>query len=133
MTTIYKYDLLEKGDDIIEGNIRKILHVGKQKGSIMVWAEIDTSLPKTAFKIEFVATGEEIETDNFFNNNIYLGTVVYNDLMVIHVYYRRLENKNVKNNNPFNNNGISQKANFNTAKEENAVVVINPLLLKEFV
>ena len=128
MTTIYKYDLLKKGDGIIEGNIRKILHVGKQKGSIMVWAEIDTSLPKTTFKIEFVATGEEIKTDNFFDKNIYLGTVVYDDLMVVHVYYRELKNCNVKNKAPIKENNNKEKK-----SEIVNINIIDPMLLREFV
>ena len=128
MTTIYKYDLLEKADGIIEGNIRKILHVGKQKGSIMVWAEIDTSLPKTTFKIEFVMTGEEIETDNFFNNNIYLGTVVYNDHMVVHVYYKELKNCGVKNKTPIKENNSKEKK-----SEMVSISMIDPMLLREFV
>ena len=129
MTTIYKYDLLEKCDGIIEGNIRKILHVGKQKGSIMVWAEIDTSLPKTAFKIELVGTGEEIKTDNFFNKNIYLGTLIYNDLMVVHVYYRELKNYSIKNKTPIKENNDNKKKESETI----SISMINPILLREFV
>lgn len=92
MRSIYKYDIVEAKDGIIEGPITKLLHVGVQHNSIKVWAEIDTNAPIRKFQILPIGTGWNLDTGRadkqcVLDTHTYMGTVMLaNGNLVFHVY-----------------------------------------------
>lgn len=92
MRSIYKYDIIEAKDGIIEGPITKLLHVGVQHNSIKVWAEVDTNAPIRKFQILPLGTGWNLDTGRadkqcVLDTHTYMGTVMLaNGNLVFHVY-----------------------------------------------
>ena len=92
MRSIYKYDIVEAKDGIIEGPITKLLHVGAQHNSIKIWAEIDTNAPIRKFQILPLGTGWNLDTGRtdkqcVLDTHTYMGTVMLaNGNLVFHVY-----------------------------------------------
>lgn len=91
MRTIYKYDLSDMNNNILEGPIVKFLHADQQHGRIMVWAEVDTSLPNRQFQIFPIGTGWDmtLSKECIFDTHTYLGTVsLFGGSYIFHVYYK---------------------------------------------
>lgn len=89
--TIYKYEVPGK----IKGKIKRFLQPQMQYGQVMIWAELDSSLPEREFIATPIGTGWEIERgDGMFDimeNGIYCGTVM-DDPYVWHVYVCEIPN-----------------------------------------
>lgn len=99
MRTIYKYDLSDAKDNIIEGPIVRLLHAGQQHGRVMVWAEVDTSLPMRQFEVFPIGTGWDLtlEKNCVLDTHTYLNTVqLFNGSYIFHVYYKDVTPKKVK-------------------------------------
>ena len=92
MRSIYKYDIVEAKDGIIEGPITKLLHVEAQDNSIKVWAEVDTNAPARKFQILPLGTNWNLDsgrTDKqcILDTHTYMGTVMLaNGNLEFHIY-----------------------------------------------
>ena len=92
MKTIYKYQIdLQNLDKIFEVPLDRFLTAQLQYGSIMVWAAIDTNLPKQKIKFDVYGTGDP-QADTTGKN--YLGTVqCLSGNIVLHVFWSYAEFK----------------------------------------
>lgn len=91
MRTIYKYDLSDAKNNIVEGPIVKLLCAGEQYGRIMIWAEVDTSLPTRKFEVFPIGTGWDLTLykNCVLDTHTYLGTVsLFGGSYIFHVYYK---------------------------------------------
>ena len=91
MRSIYKYDITTVENGIIEGPITKLLSVQAQRGSIMVWAEVDTDKLNRKFQIIPIGTGWPLDAptgeDCILDTHNYIGTVqLAGGALVFHVY-----------------------------------------------
>lgn len=134
MRTIYKYDLSDAKDSIIEGPITKLLYAGEQHGRIMVWAEVDTLLPMRQFEVFPIGTGWDLtlESKCILDTHTYLNTVqLFNGSYVFHVYYKDVTPKKVKI--EIKDEKI-RKIDLNKSKEIEitGTGMINPNVLKKF-
>lgn len=135
MRTIYKYDLSDAKNNIIEGPIVKLLHAGQQYGRIMIWAEVDTSLPTRKFEVFPIGTGWDLtlESKCVLDTHTYLNTVqLFNRSYIFHVYYKDVTPKEVRK---FEINGEKVGTiNLNKSKkaEISATGMINVDVLKKF-
>ena len=92
MRSIYKYDIVDAKNGVIEGPITKLIHLGVQHNRIKVWAEIDTNAPIRKFQILPIGTGWNLDSasadqQSVLDTHTYLGTVMLaNDNLVFHVY-----------------------------------------------
>ena len=125
MRTIYKYDLSDAKNNIIEGPITKLLCAGEQYGRVMVWAEVDTSLPTRKFEVFPIGTGRDLtlESKCVLDTHAYLNTVqLFNGSYIFHVYYKEVIPKEVR------------KIDLNKSKkaEFSATGMINVDVLKKF-
>ena len=143
MRSIYKYDIVEAKDGIIEGPITKLLHVGVQHNSIKVWAEIDTNAPIRKFQILPLGTGWNLDTGRadkqcVLDTHTYMGTVMLaNGNLVFHVYGTEIVPAPVKKPEPPKekvakaekvvDNGKSKEATFS-----GTITMINPDVLRQF-
>lgn len=131
MKTIYKFNITSAEGGTIKGPIIKLLDVQVQNSNLVVWAEVDTSLPDRKFLFIPVCTGMPLDgevfgKENFFNTFSYLGTVQLPTLsLVFHMYVAEiLEEAETK---------IKAKTDKNkevTFTSTNCV--INPKVLKQF-
>lgn len=81
MKTIHKYTL--GTDTVIDTYLGvKFLSVQMQHNGVSLWAEVDTSKPKTQKRITCFGTGHEI-SDSVI---CYIGTVQIDSFLVFHFY-----------------------------------------------
>ena len=86
MNTIYKYEIPVGGGAIQMPNSAKILSVGVQGESLMLWAEVDPERSEYARLFEVFGTGHKILSD-MVTSREFIGTAFMSDL-VWHVYER---------------------------------------------
>lgn len=141
MRSIYKYDIVEAKDGIIEGPITKLLHVGVQHNSIKVWAEVDTNAPIRKFQILPLGTGWNLDTVRadkqcVLDTHTYMGTVMLaNGNLVFHVYGAEILPTSVKKPEPPKEKN-EKKATINNTKEatfSGTITMINPDVLRKFI
>lgn len=137
MKSIYKYDIVEAKDGIIEGPIIKLLHVGVQHNSIKVWAEIDTNAPIRKFQILPIGTGWDLDSFRADNQSIldthtYMGTAMLaNGNLVFHVYGTEIIPAPVKKPEPPKEKVANHSKNKETTFSGN-ITIINPDVLRKF-
>ena len=143
MRSIYKYDIVEAKEGIIEGPITKLLHVGVQHNSIKVWAEIDTNAPTRKFQIIPLGTGWNLDIGRadkqcVFDTHTYIGTVMLaNDNLVFHVYGAEIVPAPVKKPEPPKEKveKVEKVIDNNKNKEatfSGTITMINPDVLRRF-
>lgn len=143
MRSIYKYDIVEASDGIIEGPITKLLHVGVQHNSIKVWAEIDTDAPIRKFQILPIGTGWNLDStradkQSILDTHTYMGTVMLaNGNLVFHVYGTEIVPAPVKKPEPPKENVVKVEKVVDNNKNKEAtfsgtITMINPDVLKQF-
>lgn len=143
MRSIYKYDIMEAKDGIIEGPITKLLHVGAQHNGIKVWAEIDTDAPIRKFQILPIGTGWNLNSagagkQSILDTHTYMGTVMLaNGNLVFHVYGTEIIPTPVKKPEPPKQKvAKAEKAVDNNKSKEatfsGTITMINPDVLKQF-
>jgi len=86
MNTIYKYEIPVGGGAIQMPNSAKILSVGVQGESLMLWAEVDPERSGYQRQVEVFGTGHPIRNEMCVSRE-FIGTVFMSDL-VWHVYER---------------------------------------------
>lgn len=81
---IYKYQLELKAEQVLESSYMhfKPLHVGLQKGTICLWAEVGSLSMKGNIRIACFGTGQSVPINTGFHH---IGTVQQNGL-VWHFY-----------------------------------------------
>lgn len=142
MRSIYKYDIVEAKDGIIEGPITKLLHVGVQHNSIKVWAEVDTNAPTRKFHILPLGTGWNLDTGRadkqcVLDTHTYMGTVMLaNGNLVFHVYGAEILPAPIKKPEPSNEKieKNEKKVSFDKTKEatfSGTITMINPDVLRQ--
>lgn len=143
MRSIYKYDIVEAKDGIIEGPITKLLHVGVQHNSIKVWAEIDTNAPIRKFQILPLGTGWNLDTGRadkqcVLDTHTYMGTVMLaNGNLVFHVYGTEIISAPVKKPEPPKEKVAKVEKVVDNSKSKEAtfsgtITMINPDVLRQF-
>lgn len=141
MRSIYKYDIVEAKDGVIEGPITKLLHVGVQHNSIKVWAEVDTNAPVRKFQILPLGTGWNLDTGRadkqcVLDTHTYMGTVMLaNGNLVFHVYGAEILPTPVKKPEPPKEKN-EKKVAINNTKEatfSGTITMINPDVLRKFI
>jgi hypothetical protein len=143
MRSIYKYDIVEAKDGIIEGPITKLLHVGVQHNSIKVWAEVDTNAPIRKFQILPLGTGWNLDTGRadkqcVLDTHTYMGTVMLaNGNLVFHVYGTEIVPAPVKKPEPPKEKTAKVEKVVDNSKNKEAtfsgtITMINPDVLKQF-
>ena len=143
MRSIYKYDIVEAKDGIIEGPITKLLHVGVQHNSIKVWAEIDTNAPIRKFQILLIGTGWNLDTGRadkqcVLDTHTYMGTVMLaNGNLVFHVYGTEIVPTPVKKPEPPKEKAAKVEKVVDNSKSKEAtfsgtITMINPDVLRQF-
>lgn len=141
MRSIYKYDIVEAKDGIIEGPIVRLLHVGVQHNSIKVWAEVDTNAPVRKFQILPLGTGWNLDTGRadkqcVLDTHTYMGTVMLaNGNLVFHVYGAEILPAPVKKPEPPKEKN-EKKVAINSPKEatfSGTITMINPDVLRKFI
>lgn len=143
MRSIYKYDIVEAKDGIIEGPITKLLHVGVQHNSIKVWAEIDTNAPIRKFQILPLGTGWNLDTGRadkqcVLDTHTYMGTVMLaNGNLVFHVYGTEIISTPVKKPEPPKEKVAKVEKAIDNSKSKEAtfsgtITMINPDVLRQF-
>lgn len=143
MRSIYKYDIVETKDSIIEGPITKLLHVGVQHNSIKVWAEIDTNAPIRKFQIIPIGTGWNLDSaradkQSILDTHTYMGTVMLaNGNLVFHVYGTEIVPAPVKKPEPPKKRVEKVEKVIDNSKNKEAtfsgtITMINPDVLRQF-
>lgn len=143
MRSIYKYDIVEAMDGIVEGPITKLLHVGVQHNSIKVWAEIDTNAPIRKFQILPIGTGWNLDStradkQSILDTHTYMGTVMLaNGNLVFHVYGTEIVPAPVKKPETPKEMVAKVEKVVNNSKSKEAtfsgtITMINPDVLKQF-
>lgn len=143
MRSIYKYDIVEAKDGIIEGPITKLLHVGVQHNSIKVWAEVDTNAPIRKFQILPLGTGWNLDTGRadkqcVLDTHTYMGTVMLaNGNLVFHVYGTEIVPAPVKKPEPPKEKVAKVEKVVDNSKSKEAtfsgtITMINPDVLRQF-
>lgn len=143
MRSIYKYDIVEAKDGIIEGPITKLLHVGVQHNSIKVWAEIDTNAPIRKFQILPIGTGWNLDStradkQSILDTHTYMGTVMLaNGNLVFHVYGTEIIPAPVKKPESPKEKVAKVEKVINNNKNKEAtfsgtITMINPDVLRQF-
>jgi hypothetical protein len=132
MRSIFKYDVVEAKNGIIEGPITKLLTAQVQHGSIMVWAEVDTDAENVKYQVIPIGTGWPLDAPAgeqcVLDTHQYLSTVqLAGGGLVFHVYAKELTPIKVKKTEP-------PKARVNKATEATFTgsAVINPEILAVF-
>ena len=133
MRTIYKYDIVAAHDSIIEGPITKLLTAQMQHGTIVVWAEVDTSLPNRKFQVYPIGTGWPLDPpadqECVLDTHTYLSTVQFaGGSLIFHVYYKDLTPNQEKK--PIPAVAKEDPRKKFTAKQSS---MINPEVLKKFI
>ena len=147
MRSIYKYDIVEARDGIIEGPITKLLHVDAQDNSIKVWAEIDTNAPVRKFQILPLGTGWNLDTGRadkqcVLDTHTYMGTVMLaNGNLIFHVYGAEIlpaptkKSESLKETKEKEKNEKNEKVAINSTKEatfSGTNTMINYDILRKF-
>jgi hypothetical protein len=132
MRSIFKYDVVEAKNGIIEGPITKLLTAQVQHGSIKVWAEVDTEAENVKYQIVPIGTGWPLDAPAgeqcVLDTHQYLSTVqLAGGGLVFHVYAKELTPIKVKKTEP-------PKARVDKVAEATFTgsVVINPEILSVF-
>ena len=142
MRSIYKYDIVEAKDGIIEGPIVRLLHVGVQHNSIKVWAEVDTNAPTRKFQILPLGTGWNLDTGRadkqcVLDTHTYMGTVMLaNGNLVFHVYGAEILPAPAPVKKPELPKENEKKVAINNTKEatfSGTITMINPDVLRKFI
>ena len=133
MRSIYKYDVINTGNGIIEGPITKLLTAQVQHGTIVIWAEVDTAAPNRKFKVFPLGTGWQLDppagNECILDTHTYLSTVqMAGGNLVFHVYYAEITPKTVKENIP----KPEKKAAAHKEYAVESATMINPEILKVF-
>ena len=91
MKTIYKYPLQLCSEQIIIMPLNaQILSVQWVRGSICIYALVDSESDGEPRRFEIFGTGHPVPPQDVFTERDFLGTVVSNDQeLVFHVYERR--------------------------------------------
>ena len=133
MRSIYKYDIVNTSNGIIEGPITKLLTAQVQHGTIVVWAEVDTEAPNRKFEVFPLGTGWPLDPpadkECILDTHTYLSTVqLAGGSLIFHVYYAEITPKPVKENPPMPVKKVVARKEY--AVE--SVTMINPEILKVF-
>ena len=133
MRSIYKYDIVNTSNGIIEGPITKLLTAQVQHGTIVVWAEVDTEAPNRKFEVFPLGTGWPLDTpagkECILDTHTYLSTVqLAGGSLIFHVYYAEITPKSLKKNPPM----PAKKAAACKEYAVESVTMINPEILKVF-
>ena len=136
MRSIYKYDIVNTSNGIIEGPITKLLTAQIQHGTIVVWAEVDTEAPNRKFEVFPLGTGWPLDPpagkECILDTHTYLSTVqMAGGSLIFHVYYAEITPKPVKKTIP----AVPVAPKTAAARREYAVesvTMINPEILKVF-
>ena len=86
MMTIWKFELKPDRGEVVEMLMprwSRILSVGGQHGTIMVWALVDSDTELVPFIFHVFGTGHKVSSDSL--NKPFLGTV-FLDPLVFHVF-----------------------------------------------
>ena len=133
MRSIYKYDIVNTSNGIIEGPITKLLTAQIQHGTIVVWAEVDTEAPNRKFEVFPLGTGWPLDPpagkECILDTHTYLSTVqMAGDSLIFHVYYKELTPKPVKKTVPT----VPKTAAAHKEYAVESISMINPEILKVF-
>ena len=133
MRSIYKYDIVNTSNGIIEGPITKLLTAQVQHGTIVVWAEVDTEAPNRKFEVFPLGTGWPLDPpagkECILDTHTYLSTVqLAGGSLIFHVYYAEITPKSLKKNPPM----PAKKAVARKEYAVESVTMINPEILKVF-
>ena len=133
MRSIYKYDIVNTSNGIIEGPITKLLTAQVQHGTIVVWAEVDTEAPNRKFEVFPLGTGWPLDPpagkECILDTHTYLNTVqMAGGSFIFHVYYRELTPKPLKKTIP----AVPKTAAARKEYAVESVSMINPEILKVF-
>ena len=131
MRSIYKYDIVEAENGVIEGPITKLLTAQVQHGSIKVWAEVDTTAENVKYQVSPIGTGWPLDPPNgeqcVLDTHQYIGTVqLASGGLIFHVYAKKLTPVKVKEVEPPTAKANKTEATFT------GTVVINPEILSVF-
>lgn len=131
MRSIFKYDVVEAKNGIIEGPITKLLTAQVQHGSIMVWAEVDTDAENVRYQVIPIGTGWPLDAPTgeqcVLDSHQYIGTVqLAGGGLIFHVYAKALTPIKVKKTEPPKVRVDKAEATFTGS------VVINPEILSVF-
>ena len=136
MRSIFKYDVVEAKNGIIEGPITKLLTAQVQHGSIKVWAEVDTEAENVKYQVIPIGTGWPLDAPAgeqcVLDTHQYIGTVqLAGGGLVFHVYAKELTPIKVKKTEPTpeKTDRVKKTVQVDGAKAE---VVINPEILAVF-
>ena len=141
MRSIYKYDITEAENCVIEGPITKLLTAQAQYNTIVVWAEVDTTAPNRKFRIVLVGTGWPLDAlpgkKCILDTHTYINTVqLAGGNLVFHVYGAEIISNPINDRKPKNENIQKEKAKANINKQEAALTdtncVINHEILRKF-
>lgn len=133
MRSIYKYDIVNTKNGLIEGPITKLLTAQVQHGTIVVWAEVDTEAPNRKFEVFPLGTGWPLDPpagkECILDTHTYLSTVqLAGGSLIFHVYYAEITPKPVKKAIPV----AEKKAAARKEYTVESVAMINPEILKVF-
>lgn len=131
MRTIYKYDITDGSNGIVEGPITKILCADVQYGNIKIWAEIDTEAPIRKFEIFPIGTGWVLDPplgrECVLDSHTYLNTVqLINGSLIFHIYYKDITPSTVKQTS-------STPVTTNKKHAVKSESMINPDVLRKFI
>ena len=141
MRSIYKYDIIEAENGVIEGPITKLLTAQAQYNTIVVWAEVDTTAPNRKFRIVLVGTGWPLDAlpgkKCILDTHTYISTVQLDrSNLVFHVYGTEIIPNPINDKKAKNENIQKEKAKAKINKQEAALAdtncVINHEILQKF-
>ena len=141
MRSIYKYDIIEAENNVIEGPITKLLTAQVQYNTIVVWAEVDTTAPNRKFQIVLVGTGWPLDAlpgkKCVLDSHTYINTVqLAGGNLVFHVYGAEIISNPINGKKPKNENIQKEKAKAKINKQEVALTdtncIINHEILRKF-
>ena len=133
MRSIFKYDIVNTSNGIIEGPITKLLTAQVQHGTIVIWAEVDTEVPNRKFEVFPLGTGWPLDPPTgkecILDTHTYLSTVqLAGGSLIFHVYYAEITPKPVKKTPPV----PAKKAADRKEYVVESVTMINPEILSVF-
>lgn len=137
MRSIYKYDIVNSADGIIEGPIVKILSADAQHGGIKIWAEIDTTMPNRKFEVFPIGTGWPLDPPTgkqcILDTHTFLNTIqLAGGSLIFHIYYREITPSPIKKTIPVE----PKVASCDKSKEatfSGTITMINPEILQQFI
>ena len=141
MRSIYKYDIVAARDSIIEGPITKLLTAQEQHGTIVVWAEVDTTAPVRKFEVFPIGTGWPLDPplgrECVLDTHTYLSTVQFaGGNLIFHVYYKDVTPAPVKKSEPskVEVGKVAVKVeDSNETTFSGTITMINPDILRKFI